>query len=211
MANVPRPSCNEVENYLVFWSSLENYLLQERALTKLFSRTYPANTDINDVLIKVSTLNAFYSTNVYFPLQIAQHILDLKIDERLQADDMTLVNDIAKVTIDNGSVKNFYSFATKYCSQHKPLAFPIYDSYVDRMLRYFRDQDGFSDFSNYDLKDYAAFKEILLKFRAFYNLERYNLQEIDRYLWLSGKEKFSKISTAQLKHAGDSVSIGLKD
>jgi hypothetical protein len=33
---------------------------------------------------------------------------------------------------------NFYSFATKYCSHHKPEMYPIYDSYVDKMLGYFK-------------------------------------------------------------------------
>ncbi|UTW70364.1 hypothetical protein KHA80_07545 [Anaerobacillus sp. HL2] len=41
--------------------------------------------------------------------------------------------------------KNFYSFATKYCSHHNPLDYPIYDSYVDEVLRHFRNRDGFSD------------------------------------------------------------------
>lgn len=84
--------------------------------------------------------------------------INLDIDDRLMAGDVTLVNDIAKVNMDNGTVKNFYSFATKYCSHHKHLDFLIYDSYVDRLLRYFRDVDGFYRFSNDDLKDYIKFK-----------------------------------------------------
>jgi hypothetical protein len=50
---------------------------------------------------------------------LAKHIIDLDIDERLAAGDVTLVNEIARVDMDNGTVKNFYSFATKYCSHHK--------------------------------------------------------------------------------------------
>ncbi|AET69174.1 hypothetical protein Desor_3706 [Desulfosporosinus orientis DSM 765] len=189
---VPLPSKSEVEKYKRHWETLESYLFQEKALEKLFLKTYPNNTDINDVLIKVAVLNDFYSTNIFFPFQVAKHIFSLKIDDRLQAEDMTVVNDIAKVTMDNGTVKNFYSFATKYCSHHKPLDFPIYDSYIDRMLRYFRDADGFFHFSNLDLKHYRDFKKVLVQFREFYSLADYTLQEIDRYLWLLGKEKFPK-------------------
>ena len=188
--DVPRPSCDEVKKYLSRWDTLENYALQESALDKLFFKTYPDNTDIDDVLIKVSALNDFYSTNIFSPFQVAKHILNLEIDERLQTGDVTLVNDIAKVYMDNGSVKNFYSFATKYCSHHKSLDFPIYDSYVDRLLRYFRDTDGFFQFRNDDLKNYVEFKNILLKFRNFYRLTPYNLKDIDKYLWQLGKEKF---------------------
>lgn len=188
--DVPRPNCKEVDKYLLAWDQLENYALQERALDKLFYRTYPRNKDIDDVLIKVSALNDFYSTNIFSPLKVAKHIINLDIDERLIAGDVTLVNDIAKVNMDNGMVKNFYSFATKYCSHHNPLNFPIYDSYVDKLLRYFRDSDGFYRFNNNDLKNYIKFKNILLKFREFYNLAPYNLKDIDKYLWQLQKEKF---------------------
>lgn len=187
-----RPSCEEVDRYLLAWEQLENYALQESALNKLFYQTYPDNKDIDDVLVKVSVLNDFYSTNIFSPFKVAKHIIDLDIDERLAAGDVTLVNEIARVDMDNGTVKNFYSFATKYCSHHKPLNFPIYDSYVDRLLRYFRDVDGFYSFNNHDLKDYVKFKKILLEFSKFYNLESYNLKDIDKYLWQLGKEKFPK-------------------
>lgn len=189
---VPQPCCGEIEKYLVRWNELDNYYQQESALDKLFFRTYPNNTDIDDVLIKVSSLNDLYSTNIFSPFQVAKYIIDLKIDERLQTGDVTLVNDIAKVKMVNGTVINFYSLATKYCSHHKPLDFPIYDSYVDRLLRYFRDSDGFFRFVNNDLKAYTEFKNILVQFRSFYNLEQYNLKDIDKYLWQLGKEEFSK-------------------
>lgn len=189
---VPCPCCDEIDKYLLRWDDLENYSLQESALDKLFLRTYPYNTEIDDILVKVSTLNDFYSTNIFSPFQIAKHILVLNIDERLSVGDVTLVNEIAKVRMNNNSLKNFYSFATKYCSHHNPLDFPIYDSYVDRLLRYFRDTDGFFAFNNNDLKQYADFKNILIKFRNYYKLEAYNLKEIDKYLWQLGKETFPK-------------------
>ena len=89
-------------------------------------------------------------------------------------------------------VKNFYSFATKYCSHHKPLDFPIYDSYVEKVLCHFRDQDGFASFRTPDLKDYARFKEVLIAFRSFYGLEEYNLKQIDKYIWQLGKKFYKK-------------------
>jgi len=187
---VPRPSETELLKYLDAWDRLENYTLQESALEKLFFRTYPKNTEIDDVLIKVSSLNDFYSTNIFSPYTVAKHIINLNIDDRLEAEDIRLVNDIARVKMDNGSVKNFYSFATKYCSHHKPLAFPIYDSYVDKVLRHFRDRDSFYEFKTTELKAYIIFKEILIQFRKFYGLEDYSLKDIDKYLWLLGKEKF---------------------
>lgn len=190
--DVPRPCCEEVAKYLLSWDQLENYALQESALDKLFFLTYPDNKDIDDVLIKVSALNDFYSTNIFSPFKIAKHIIELEIDERLMAGDVTLVNDIAMVDMGNGTMKNFYSFATKYCSHHKHLDYPIYDSYVDKLLRYFRDADRFSKFGNDDLKEYMKFKNILIEFSNFYDLAPYTLKDIDKYLWQLGKEKFPR-------------------
>ena len=186
---VPQPTVDEVGKYLKRWNALENYHLQEDALDKLFFSLCPNNTDISDILIKVSTLNDFYSTNIFSVYPVAKHILSMDVDARLKAGDVTLISDIQKVTI-NGVEKNFYSFATKYCSHHNPLEFPIYDSYVEKILKYFRDKDGFSVFTNDDLKDYIRFKGVLIDFRKFYGLEQYNLKEIDKYIWQLGKEYF---------------------
>jgi hypothetical protein len=189
--DIPKPCCENVDYYLKRWDNLPNYTMQESALKKLFFEVYPTNTDIDNVLIKVSSLNDFYSTHIYSPFTMAEHIINLKIDERLSVYDESLVNDIAYVKLEKKSI-NFYSFATKYCSHHKPLHYPIYDNYVDRILRYFRDVDEFSQFRNDELKNYPTFKKVLLDLQVFYKIESYNLKEIDRYLWQLGKEKFPR-------------------
>lgn len=189
--DVPKPSIEQVHFYLAKWNGLENYHLQENALNKLFFELCASNTDVTDILLKASTLNDFYSTNIFSIYPIAKHICALNIDSRLKSGDVTLVNDIQHVTIGD-TEKNFYSFASKYCSHHNPLAYPIYDSYVDKVLRYFRNKDGFSDFQDGELKNYIRFKGILIDFRAFYGLDRYNLKQIDQYIWQLGKDYFPK-------------------
>ena len=189
--DVPVPSIEQVELYLIKWDGLENYPLQEDALDKLFKELCPKNTDVIDILLKAATLNNFYSTNIFSIYPVAKHICALDIDARLKAGDVSLVRDIQYVTIGDKE-KNFYSFATKYCSHHNPLDYPIYDSYVDEVLRYFRNRDGFSDFKDGDLKDYVKFKGILIDFRAFYGLGKYNLKQIDQYVWQLGKNYFPK-------------------
>ncbi len=191
MIEIPKPCKNEVEKYLNKWDSLENYVLQENALDKLFFKVYPKNKDINEILVKASVLNDFYSTNIFKIFSVGKHILELNIDKRLKKGDTTLVNDIAKVTI-SGVEKNFYSFATKYCSHHYPKLFPIYDSYVEKVLIYFMKKDHFEKFTKNDLKNYTRFKEILISFKKFYKIDEYNLKDIDRYLWQLGKEYFPK-------------------
>lgn len=185
------PSIEQVEFYLRAWDEQENYVLQEHALDKLFFETYPNNTDINDILIKASSLNDFYSTNIFSIFTVAKHILELDIDNRLQAGDASLVDDIADMTI-SGKKKRFYSFASKYCSHHKSTLFPIYDSFVDMVLRHFRKADGFSSFADDELKNYPRFIEILNEFQRFYGLDGVNKKDLDRYLWQLGKHYFPR-------------------
>lgn len=188
---IPTPSIKQVNKYLKKWDSLENYHLQEEALDKLFIELCPKNTKIEDILIKCATLNDFYSTNIFSIYPVAKHILSLTIDKRLAKGDSSLVDDIKMVKI-KGVKKNFYSFATKYCSHHNPLDYPIYDNYVEKVLMYFKRKDNFTEFQLKELKDYKRFKEILIEFRSFYKLDQFNLKEIDKYIWQLGKEYFPK-------------------
>ena len=114
---ISRPSAIEVEKYLKSWNNLKNYKLQEDALDKLFFELLPRNEEISDILLKVATLNDFYSTNIFSVYPVAEHILSLKIDERLRQGDATLVNEIQNVAI-NGVTRKFYSFSSYfiYCS-----------------------------------------------------------------------------------------------
>lgn len=192
MINIPTPNKQIIEEYLTKWDNLEDhYIWQESSLDKLFHNDYKYNTDLNEILIKCSCLNDFYSTNIFLIYPVAKNIYDLKIDERLKNGDPTLVNDIAKVNI-SGKDKFFYSFASKYCSHHNNIKFPIYDYFVDKMLVYFQKRDKFSKFKKDDLKDYEKFRNILIDFKKFYNIDEYNLRDIDKYLWIAGKEYFPK-------------------
>lgn len=120
-----------------------------------------------------------------------KHIYELDIDSRLRRKDPNLVDDIKSIYA-NGKVRNHYSFATKYCSHHCPDRYPIFDSYVEKMLKYFRDVYGFADFRNKDLKKYSILKNVILKFIEYFDLKEFTLKEVDRYLWQAGKEYFNK-------------------
>ena len=154
---------------------MKNYRNQEKALNKLFLETYPKNVDINEILIKVATLNDFYSTHILNIFKVAEHIKNIEnLDDRLQKGDEKLVNKIAKVGLKNKNGKKiiFYSFATKFCSHHNDKDFAIYDSYVEKILIYFKKLDDFSsEFTKKDdLKEYSKFKNILIDFIKHYAL-----------------------------------------
>lgn len=189
---IPKPTEAIVRRYLEKWDSLENYVLQENSLNKLFINTYPNNTNIDEVLIKVCSLNTFYSTNIFSPFTVAKHIVALDIDKKLSENNLDLVNDIAEVKMNGGKVIKFYSFATKYCSHHNPEQYPIYDSFVEKVLLHFKKEDNFYQFNKQDFRVYPRFRQILNKFSNFYKLNNFNLKQIDQYLWQIGKEYFPK-------------------
>ena len=197
MIELPAPSIKQLEYYLEKWDNIKNYDYQEKALNKLFFELCPDNKSIENILLKTVALNDFYSTNIYNIFAVAEHIESLNhienkssIDERLNIGDMSLVDDIKKVKIKDKEI-NFYSFASKYCSHHKPVYYPIYDRYVDAVLRYFRDRDKFYNFQSKDLKEYCKFKNVVFEFIKFYNLNNYSFKQIDKYIWQLGKDYFN--------------------
>ena len=42
------------------------------------------------------------------------------------------------------------------------------------------------------MKDYTKFRNVLMEFKKFYDIDEYNLRDIDKYLWIAGKEYFPK-------------------
>lgn len=186
-----KPTVEQINFYLDKWQRSDNYSLQEKALNKLF-QLLPMNKDISDILLKSATLNDFYSTNIFNIYAVATHILNIQnFDEKLNNGEETLVDEIKKITI-KGKEINFYSFATKYCSHHNPTAFPIYDSYVDKVLVALNKQYPFMDFKREDLKDYTQFKRILSHFQTYFSLDEFSLKDLDCYLWLLGKAHFPR-------------------
>jgi hypothetical protein len=185
------PSVALVTSYLQKWETLEKYKFQEEALTLLFQEFCPHHDEIVHVLLKVSSLNDFYSTNIFNTHAVAKHIVALKVSERIASGDHSVVNEIAIVNT-GGKERNFYSFASKYCNHHKPEHFPIYDSYVEKMLMHFKKAERFAVFRKADLKQYERFVSTIHTFRQHYKLGQFSLRQIDIYLWLAGKEAFGK-------------------
>lgn len=143
------------------------------------------------IYVKASTLNDFYNTNIYSIFPVAKHIHSLNIDKRLKDKDQKLVNDIALVNL-NGKFISFCSFATKYCSHHDPINYPIYDIYVEKILMEFNKRDRFQYFRKVDLKDFQRFKSIIIDCKHYYILEEYYLKDIDRFLWQLGKNLYPR-------------------
>ncbi len=185
------PSEAELRKYLGEWDGLDDYVDQEKALAMLFrgDTTFASNTDLRHVIIKCAVLNDFYATNIFRIAQVARKIvLTPDIDARLGAGDRSLVEEIAVV-----DDRRNYSFATKYCSHHRPELYPIYDRYVADVLGELRRRTpGLFRFRGKDaLRDYATFCDAIDDFRKAYGLEAYSYKDIDRYLWQLGKRYYN--------------------
>ena len=165
----------------------------EDALSYLFE-TYPTNRELRYIIIKVTSLDSLYNTNLRMSgknavVKVASHILSKDIDSKLQIGSLDVVNEIADIKINNKPRHN-YSFATKYCHWHQPDFYPVYDSYVDQLLWAYHNQLGFMDFQQAQLRQYPRYKEIIEEFRKNYGLSQFNFRELDKFLWGYGKERF---------------------
>lgn len=193
-------------------NSISDNTVRENILKSLFrdSKGRPtANDKIDKVAIKVTMLNAFYSTMINNDslLAIANQIVHMKIDKRLRANttDYDLVNTIAYskeyFADDKNKFDSKYSFATKYCSWHVPNLYPIADSNSKGML--FQINRGFKYSKNdifyntksaktviaKNLNEYKCYCDLYKSFKTFpeFGISKTN-KEIDEYLW-----KYSQI------------------
>jgi hypothetical protein len=166
----------------------QDYGVTERALTTLFE-TFPRNTQLEEVLLKVAALNGLYNTNIYAVYDVAEHIWKSDIDSELEKHSLEVVETIAVVEVEKGQFRRNYSFATKYCSFHVPEVYPLYDGYVDGLLWAYQRQDRFDEFLHKDLwEDYPRYVQILKRFRDYYGLAGLSWREIDKFLWLYARE-----------------------
>lgn len=186
-----RPNSKQVLKYIE--KLPEIYKLGEHSLDNLFHKTYPKNDNYFEILVKVILLDNIYSTNIYYPFIMSEKILNIiDFDSRVRTGDQSLIDEIAHIITPKGNSKRCYSFATKYCNRHNPECFPIYDSYVDKLLFNLNKLDNFTSIKRDELKNYDTFNDTILKFKSFYSLEKFSLKEIDQYLWSYGKEIYNQ-------------------
>lgn len=191
-----KPSQEEAEYYWQQWMTLDRYRAAEEALARLFRpRKDKEYLDRSDLLIKCSTLNDFYSTSIFSVYRVVEHYSKIKgLGQRMADGDLSLVEELRYVPVsdDGKETRDFYSFATKFCAHHNAEAYPIYDSYVDKMLRELRNRDKKLTFSNDNLKHYDSFRSIICQMRMSYGIEKLSFRQVDIMLWLAGKEYFPK-------------------
>jgi hypothetical protein len=193
LEHIEKPSTELIDKYIKLFNNNLRYKPADDAINKLFS-AFPNNKEVEEILLKISVINDLYSTNILATFKMAEHIQKLDIDGMLRVGNLDVVNQIATGhDIRRTKTKtelNLYSFATKYCNWHNQESYAIYDSFVEKILLAFNRKFKFCDFKQTDLKDFRKFKRILDEFIKHFDLQKHSLKEIDKFLWIYGKEKF---------------------
>src|ERR1035438_5785168 len=168
----------------------------EQALKELFTQ-YPGNSDPRHVLLKVVALNSLYSTQITAHSQKIPNVVDLAqhicakahdIDSALAIGSPGIVETIAGIRVAGKKDRIYFSFATKYCSWHKPELYPMWDANVQRYIGCLQEQSDFAKgFDvNADHWTYEGFRGAMKAFRECYRLGSFTFKDIDKFLWLEG-------------------------
>lgn len=125
---------------------------KEQEIIKNVIQSFPCNTDLMQVAMKVSVIDLTNSTQLtkykskISLYDVCQIILGIKdFDKRLSIGDASLVSEIAKKSKDfdgKGKGVNLFSFASKYCCYHNIYQYgkddySIFDSVVSNYLPFY--------------------------------------------------------------------------
>ena len=168
--------------------------MSESAIRQLFKKDYTDNKDIKKVYVKVTVLNDTYSTRLSNEDKVKLSEILVKHASEISGSkyDPKIVNTLcqeAKPIIGQEP----YSFISKYCSHENEELYPIFDSYVELMLKWYRKKDKKKEFDFNDTeltkRDYDTFRKIILGFKKAFEISK-SLKEIDEFLWTAGKRFF---------------------
>lgn len=124
-----------LKKYLDIFANQEMYFVNDLRNMELFQKI-PLNTNAEDIQTKLSAINDSDIRHNAIMDDVIAHILNLNIDERIEKNDLTVVEDIAHINA-KGQSFNLLHFASVYCNFHKPEVFPVYsEQHIDFYRRY---------------------------------------------------------------------------
>ena len=196
------------------FAAYESYKQKEQVTLNSLAemiKTFPLHTNPIHVNLKIATINSLWSTNIKYPAQLREKILNqIDLTTRIECGDLTVVEDIAYVQFQDNENKQktirYYSFATKYCHWHaavlnrQPNHYPIFDSFVELALQKYNQQEKFASFSSMDLRNYGVFTEVIAKFCSHFELSHIPYNMIDAFLWSYGKEHSNNLTEGGREH-----------
>ncbi len=128
-----------LKKYVDIFLGQEMYFLNDTRNLELFEK-HPTNSNPEDVRMKVSSISDDPGLqHLPNPDDVINHIVKLNIDARLKKGDLSVVEEIAHVTV-MGKPQYLLHFASVYCNYHRPGVFPIYsDQHLGFYKRYIRE------------------------------------------------------------------------
>jgi hypothetical protein len=178
-----QPTCERVLEAVKLFD--EENAATEEVLTWLF-RQLPQNIHESQILLKVAAINQLYFTNIFDVGSVAKQIAKLDIDSKLDAGSLELVDTIARVRLGENKQFMFRSFASKYCSWHRPEGYAIYDSRARECLWAYKRQFNLS-FARDSLWEYIPFFDAVKEFRDRFDLHPLSFKQLDKFLYQEGK------------------------
>lgn len=191
--------CNE------YWKK-EYFLKPEKILERLFQEY--GNEDFDEVFIKCTMLNSVYNTNLYNSeiIELSKWIVKNagKVDKvltknQLIEEDLRIVDEMTKYQDNmkndmNRRKNNPFSFTSKYFSFSRPNDFPIYDSFVEKMLWIYQKNGVISKYNRSDLTSktkkesrYVFFKDRIDELMKQSKVTNLSYKDLDHFLWFQGK------------------------
>jgi hypothetical protein len=171
-----------LKKYVDLYRDQEMYFVNDERNLEFF-KTYPANNKLEDIQQKLSTMNDSDFNRLGAQEPMANHILKLNIDPRLAKNDLSVVSDIARITL-NGKKENLLHFASVYCNLHKPDVFPIYsDQFQDFYKRYIKEFN--LDINPNELNQYEVFTKAQADIISRYGLRaKMNYLQMRKFAWI---------------------------
>jgi hypothetical protein len=129
-----------LKKYLDAFSDQEMYFVNDIRNLDFFKEN-PENSSIESIRMKLSALHDNDLAVNYVTEEMIDHILKLQIDSRLQKNDLTVVEDIARLNA-RGKTFNLLHFASVYCNFHRPDVYPIYsEQFHDFYKQYIKENN----------------------------------------------------------------------
>ncbi len=180
------------------YTVLPKYGVEAAILQRVFTH-YP-KFSYDEVLLRSTLLNQFYSTAILDIRSMAEHIVQLpNVATDLQEGALDIVPKIAKL-MHGGKPWNHTSFASKFANYQNNEAFPIMDSLVVDVFAKLRALGFFvrnAKFSKEKLRtNYNLYVDVYNEFVALSGMgtlsrngRPLNYKDVDDYLWASRKIK----------------------
>jgi hypothetical protein len=179
-----RPTPSLVREYVTQFENDPECVATDAAIALLI-RTFPNNSNIEEVLLKVAAVNQLYNAGVYTRAvyAVAELICRSEVDSKLDQGSLGLVDEIAHTEITGENHR--YVFATKYCHWHRPAVYPICDNDAADLIWRYQKADRFGNFlkSNLVSENYRRYYEIVEEFGSHYGLGEVTFRELDKFLW----------------------------